>query len=30
MREVPAAIRFLSCEPLIGSLAEIDLRDFTG
>ena len=27
LREVPAAIRFLSCEPLIGSLAEIDLRE---
>lgn len=26
LREVPAAVRFLSCEPLIGSLAEIDLR----
>jgi protein gp37 len=26
LREVPAVIRFLSCEPLIGSLAEIDLR----
>ncbi|MBA3960296.1 MAG: phage Gp37/Gp68 family protein [Chthoniobacterales bacterium] len=26
LREVPAAIRFLSCEPLIGSLAGIDLR----
>ncbi len=25
LREVPAAIRFLSCEPLIGSLAGIDL-----
>jgi protein gp37 len=27
LREVPAAIRFLSCEPLIGSLATIDLTD---
>src|SRR5438132_7490297 len=27
LREVPAAIRFLSCEPLIGSLAEIDLTN---
>ncbi len=26
LREVPAAIRFLSCEPLSGSLAGIDLR----
>jgi protein gp37 len=26
LRHVPAAIRFLSCEPLIGSLAGIDLR----
>jgi protein gp37 len=26
LREVPAAVRFLSCEPLIGSLASIDLR----
>jgi protein gp37 len=26
LREVPAAVRFLSCEPLIGSLATIDLR----
>ena len=26
LREVPAAVRFLSCEPLIGSLAELDLR----
>ena len=26
LREVPAAVRFLSCEPLIGSLAKIDLR----
>jgi Bacteriophage protein gp37 len=25
LRRVPAAIRFLSCEPLIGSLAGIDL-----
>ncbi len=25
LREVPAAVRFLSCEPLIGSLAGIDL-----
>jgi protein gp37 len=25
LRKVPATIRFLSCEPLIGSLAEIDL-----
>lgn len=25
LRKVPAAIRFLSCEPLIGSLAEINL-----
>ncbi len=27
LREVPAAIRFLSCEPLIGSLAGINLRE---
>jgi protein gp37 len=27
LRGVPAAIRFLSCEPLIGSLAAIDLTD---
>ena len=27
LRSVPAAIRFLSCEPLIGSLAGIDLTD---
>ena len=27
LREVPAAVRFLSCEPLIGSLAELDLRE---
>jgi len=27
LRKVPAAIRFLSCEPLIGSLAGIDLTD---
>jgi len=27
LREVPATIRFLSCEPLIGSLAGIDLCD---
>jgi protein gp37 len=26
LREVPAAVRFLSCEPLIGSLEGIDLR----
>jgi protein gp37 len=26
LRHVPSAIRFLSCEPLIGSLARIDLR----
>ena len=26
LREVPAAVRFLSCEPLIGSLADINLR----
>jgi protein gp37 len=26
LRRVPAAIRFLSCEPLIGSLADINLR----
>ena len=26
LRVVPAAVRFLSCEPLIGSLATIDLR----
>ena len=26
LREVPAAIRFLSCEPLIGSLAGMNLR----
>ncbi|WP_113695807.1 DUF5131 family protein [Amycolatopsis albispora] len=25
LRSVPAAVRFLSCEPLLGSLAEIDL-----
>ena len=27
LRRVPAAIRFLSCEPLIGSLASIDLSN---
>lgn len=27
LKAVPAAIRFLSCEPLIGSLAKIDLSD---
>ena len=27
LRQVPAAVRFLSCEPLIGSLRGIDLRD---
>jgi protein gp37 len=27
LRKVPAAVRFLSCEPLIGSLADIDLTD---
>jgi protein gp37 len=27
LRIVPAAVRFLSCEPLIGSLARIDLRN---
>src|SRR3984893_2261360 len=27
LRKVPAAIRFLSCEPLIGSLAGIDLTE---
>ena len=27
LRAVPAAVRFLSCEPLIGSLAGIDLTD---
>lgn len=26
LRNVPAAVRFLSCEPLIGSLAGINLR----
>jgi len=26
LRQVPAVVRFLSCEPLIGSLATIDLR----
>lgn len=26
LRNIPAAVRFLSCEPLIGSLAGIDLR----
>ena len=26
LRQVPAAIRFLSCEPLLGSLSELDLR----
>lgn len=26
LREVPAAVRFLSCEPLIGSLSDINLR----
>jgi protein gp37 len=26
LREVPAAVRFLSCEPLIGSLAGMNLR----
>lgn len=27
LRKVPAAVRFLSCEPLIDSLAQIDLAD---
>jgi len=27
LREVPAVVRFLSCEPLIGSLKGIDLRE---
>ncbi len=27
LRGVPATLRFLSCEPLIGSLADINLRD---
>jgi protein gp37 len=27
LRKVPAAVRFLSCEPLIGSVAGIDLTD---
>lgn len=27
LRQVPAAVRFLSCEPLLGSLAGIDLAD---
>ena len=27
LRKVPAAVRFLSCEPLIGSLPDIDLTD---
>jgi protein gp37 len=27
LRKVPAAVRFLSCEPLIGSLAGMNLRD---
>lgn len=27
LRQVPAAVRFLSCEPLIGSLGRIDLTD---
>ena len=27
LRKVPAAVRFLSCEPLIGSLADIDLTE---
>lgn len=27
LRKVPAAVRFLSCEPLIGSLAAINLTD---
>jgi protein gp37 len=27
LRQVPAAVRFLSCEPLIGSLRGIDLKD---
>jgi protein gp37 len=27
LREVPAAVRFLSCEPLLGSLAGINLED---
>lgn len=26
LREVPAAVRFLSCEPLLGSLSGLDLR----
>jgi protein gp37 len=27
LRKVPAAVRFLSCEPLLGPLVELDLRD---
>lgn len=27
LREVPAAVRFLSCEPLLGPLGDIDLTD---
>lgn len=27
LRDVPAAVRFLSCEPLLGPLAELDLAD---
>jgi protein gp37 len=26
LRQVPAAVRFLSCEPLIGDLGEVDLQ----
>ncbi|MFJ9760724.1 DUF5131 family protein [Streptomyces sp. NPDC101149] len=27
LRQVPAAVRFLSCEPLLGPLADLDLQD---
>jgi protein gp37 len=27
LRRVPAAVRFLSCEPLLGPLSELDLSD---
>jgi protein gp37 len=29
VRAVPAAVRFLSCEPLLGSLADIDLAEIS-
>ena len=30
LRTVPAAVRFLSCEPLLGPLDELDLTGSTG